>query len=412
LSRSTRAHTRSPTSSSTGAPLVPGFQAAGIPIGIKPNRASDLALIVSSPPARAAGVFTKNSVKSAPVLLSRARIRSGLCQAVIINSGNANACTGDRGFRDAMAMCRLTSRALGIDEGTVLVSSTGVIGVPLPMDKIRKGIPEVVRRLAATGIPEVAEAIRTTDRFTKLAWKRFPVDGRTVTVAGMAKGAGMICPQMATMLAYFLTDANAPVAVLRDLLRTGVANSFNRINVDGDSSTNDTVLLLANGLAGNPPLRQGTPSFEAFRSVLHSLMDELARMIVRDGEGSTKTVDILVRGAPTDRDARRIAYHLANSTLVKTSFYGEDMNWGRIVVAVGCSCPRTEQDKIDVSYDDVKVVKGGMSAGRLREEQARRILKLPSFRVTVDLHLGKGHYLVVTSDLSHEYVTLNASYRS
>ena len=222
----------------------------------------------------------------------------------------------------------------------------------------------------------------------------------------------MICPNMATMLAYFLTDLNAPVPVLRELLKTGVINSFNRINVDGDSSTNDTVLLLANGLAGNPPIVHGSRGYEAFRSTLHHLMEELARMIVSDGEGATKTVDIVVRNARTNADARKIAYHIANSSLVKTSFYGEDMNWGRIIVAAGCSDPHMEQDKIDIWYDTIRVVKGGVSSGRPQEERARKILTQPSFTITVDLHMGKGHYCVLTSDLSHEYITLNASYRS
>jgi len=393
-------------------PVVPGFLAAAVHAGIKPYPVKDLALIVSDPPARAVGVFTSNSVKAAPVLLTGARIRSGCCKAVIVNSGNANACTGDRGFRDAMAMCRWTSRAMGADEGAVFVCSTGVIGVPLPVAKIRKAIPKLVRILRPDGIPEVVQAIRTTDRFPKFLWEKTVVGGRSVTVCGIAKGAGMICPNMATMLAYFLTDLNAPVPVLRELLKTGVAKSFNRINVDGDGSTNDTVLLLANGVAGNPPVVHGSRGYDAFRSTLHHIMEELARMIVRDGEGSTKTVDIVVRNARTNADARKIAYHIANSSLVKTSFYGEDMNWGRIIVAVGCSNPHIEQDKIDIWYNATKVVKGGVSAGRPQEERARKVLKQPSFTITVDLHMGKGLYSVLTSDLSHEYITLNASYRS
>lgn len=392
--------------------VVPGFQAAGIHAGIKEHGLKDLGLIVSEVPARVAGVFTKNSVKASPVLVTKARIRSGMCRAVIVNSGNANACTGDRGVRDAMAMCRWAAQALRVREGMVLVASTGVIGVPLPAARIKKSIPELVRRLSPVGLLEFAEAIRTTDRFLKVVSGKTRVDGTTVSVCGVAKGAGMICPNMATMLSFILTDLEAPLPVLRQLLRAGVADSFNRIDVDGDASTNDMVLLLANGRAGNRPLVKGSAGYDAFSGLLHGLMNDLARMIVRDGEGATKTVDISVLGARTEADAKRLAYRLANSLLVKTSFYGQDMNWGRIVAAAGSSGVQIEPQKIDVWYGDVLVVKGGVSAGRRHEERARRILKRPSFSITVDLHAGNGRFSVVTSDLSHDYVSLNASYRS
>jgi len=392
--------------------VVPGFRAAGIHAGIKGHGLKDLGLIVSEVPARVAGVFTRNSVKASPVLVTKARIRSGMCRAVIVNSGNANACTGDRGVRDAMAMCRWTAQALGIEEGLVLVASTGVIGVPLPGACIKKSIPELVRRLSPAGLYEFAEAIRTTDRFLKVVSKKTTVEGTTVTVCGLAKGAGMICPNMATMLAFILTDVAAPLPVLRHLLRIGVADSFNRIDVDGDASTNDMVLLLANGCAGNRPLTKGSAGYDTFKAVLHGLMKDLARMIVRDGEGATKTVDISVLGARTEAEAKRIAYRLANSLLVKTSFYGQDMNWGRIVAAAGSCGVRIEPQKIDVWYGDVRVVKGGVSAGKRQEERARAVLERPSFSITVDLHAGNGRYCVVTSDLSHDYVSLNASYRT
>ncbi len=392
--------------------IVPGFRAAGIHAGIKGSKIKDLGLLVSDVPARVAGVFTRNNVKASPVLVTQARIRSGTCSAVIVNSGNANACTGDRGVRDAMAMCRWTAQALGVPEGMVLVASTGVIGVPLPIPRIRRAIPRLVKKLSPDGIVDLAEAIRTTDRFSKILCNSTTIDGKTVTICGVAKGAGMICPQMATMLAFIVTDVNAPQLVLRHLLRTGVASTFNRINVDGDASTNDMVLLLANGCAGNRPLQMGTATYEIFRSVLHHIMDHLARMIVKDGEGATKVVDITVRGTKSNGEARRIAYHVANSLLVKTSFYGQDMNWGRIVAAAGCSGVPIEPQKIDVWYGSVRVVKNGVSAGPKNEERARQVLKQPAFTITVDVHAGNGSYTVVTSDLSHEYVSLNASYRS
>ncbi len=391
---------------------VPGFRAAGLHAGIKKEKVPDLALIVSDPPARAAGIFTRNRIQSPAVRVSRGRIRGGTCGALLVNSGNANACTGERGLRDANGMCDGTARALRLDPGTVLVCSTGVIGEFLPTARIRKALPSLIRELKPQGLPAAAEAIRTTDRFPKNAWAETTVGGRKTTLFGMAKGAGMICPNMATMLAFFITDLKAPVPALRRLLKEGAAESFNRIHVDGDPSTNDTVLLLANGLADNRSAAVGTREYDAFASVLFPMMRELATKIVQDGEGATKVVELDVRGARTDADARRFAYHLANAVLVKTSFYGEDANWGRLMVALGGAGPRLDPEKIDIFYDRVPLVRNGVSTGTAQYKRATKVMKKEFFTVSIELNLGNGSCSMLTSDLTHDYVTLNAAYRT
>jgi glutamate N-acetyltransferase / amino-acid N-acetyltransferase len=390
--------------------LVPGFAAAGICGGIKTGRRRDLALIVSDPPARVAGLFTQNRVKAAPVLISQTRARIGPCMAVLINSGNANACTGDPGMKDAIRLCRWTAERLGVDEHNVLVASTGLIGKRLPVDRIRKALPRLLRRVRPAGILEAAEAIRTTDRFRKVLWKQTAIGGEPVTLCGIAKGAGMIRPRMATMLAFFLTDLRAPPAALRRLLQRGAEQSFNRICVDGDTSTNDTLLLLANGRARNRSAGVGSAEYAAFASVLYPMMDELATMIVRDGEGATKVVEIQIRGARSDDDANRLAYHLAISPLVKTSFYGRDPNWGRLMAALGCAGPWVHPQKIDIWYDRVCLVHRGIARSKERADKARKVLEKDAFVLAIDLHLGPGSARVLTSDLTHDYVSLNASY--
>lgn len=404
---------RKSSSGAEEAAVVPGYRAAGISAGIKKDGRKDLALIISDPPARAAGLFTRNRVQAAPVLIDKRRIRSGLCGAILANSGNANACTGEAGLSDALLLSRELARALGIAEQRILLASTGVIGERLPVSRIRKALPRLVAGLRSQGLDDAAEAIRTTDRFPKRLWRQASIQGKTVTLFGMAKGAGMICPNLATMLAFFLTDLNAPAPALRRMLRESAEESFNRIHVDGDASTNDTVLLLANGRAGNAPARHGTAAYTVFlRELLVPMMRELSRMIVRDGEGGTKTVQIRIQGARSAEDARKLAYKLANSALVKTSFYGEDINWGRLMAALGCAGPPVRPDRIDIFYDSIQVVRGGVLAGKARETQARQVLRKDAFSVTVDLHLGSASHWVVTSDLTHDYVSLNASYRS
>jgi len=412
VTKKNRSLTKEQRGRQEGRLLVPGFSAAGIHGGIKQGRRRDLALIVSDPPARAAGLFTQNRIKAAPVLISQTRARTGLCRAVLINSGNANACTGDPGLRDAIRLCQRTAKQLAVDEHEVLIASTGVIGQRLPVHRIRNALPRLFQRVRPEGLMDAAEAIRTTDRFRKVLWSQAAVGSERVTLCGIAKGAGMIRPHMATMLAFFLTDLKAPDAALRRVLLEGAERSFNRICVDGDTSTNDTVLLLANGRAGNRSAKVGSAEYDAFASVLFPMMDELATMIVRDGEGATKVVELRIMGARSDDEANRLAYHLAISPLVKTSFYGRDPNWGRLMAALGCAGPWVHPQRIDVYYDQVCLVRKGVGQGKKRTDQAKRVLKKDAFALTIDLHIGTGSARVLTSDLTHDYVTLNASYPS
>lgn len=312
---------------------VPGFVGGAIAADIKKKEKKDLAIVFSEVPACAAGVFTTNRVQAAPVRIDKERIASGRAQAIVANSGNANACTGSRGIEDATAMARATAKALGIADELVLVASTGVIGQPLNLSAMEAAIPKLSGQLSRTGLFEVAQAIMTTDTFPKAASRKVFVGERAFSVAAVAKGAGMIRPDMATMLCFVCTDVSATPQVLDAILRKAVAQSFNAITVDGDTSTNDTVLVLANGLSG---VNLGEASCaEAFQKTLNEVLSTLAFQIVQDGEGATKLVRVEVKGAATDEDARKVAYTIAESPLVKTALFGEDANWGRIMAAIG-----------------------------------------------------------------------------
>jgi len=391
---------------------VQGFRFATRAAGIRKANRADLALIVSEVPARSAGVFTTNKVVAAPVTLTLPRIRQGRCQAILVNSGNANACTGDQGLQDAVRCGELAASSLGISPELVAVSSTGVIGAPLPMDRFEEHVPLLAADLSADGAMAVAGAMMTTDSFAKVSSVEGEAGGRPYRILGLAKGAGMIHPNMATMLAFVLTDAEVEPALLDQALRQGVDLSFNSITVDRDTSTNDMVLLLANGLAANPVIRQGTPEGEAFCRALNGILLDLAKMIVRDGEGATKLVEIRLRGAVNDLQARQAACSVATSNLVKTAFFGEDANWGRIIAAVGYSEAEVDPGKIDIFFGDVQVVRNGLTTGKVLEEAATAILKTPEFTVTVDLHLGDGGASYYTSDLTYDYVKINAAYRT
>jgi glutamate N-acetyltransferase/amino-acid N-acetyltransferase len=391
---------------------VRGFKFAARPAGIKKSGKLDLALIYSEVPARCAGVFTTNKVVAAPVVVTTPRVRQGYCQAILVNSGNANACTGEQGLRDALRCGELTAHALGIAEDLVAVSSTGVIGAPLPMDKFERHIPLLPPDFNAEHAGRVAEAIMTTDAFVKLASVTGSVDGQDYTILGMAKGAGMIHPNMATMLAFVCTDAVVEPRLLDKALRQAVEGSFNSITVDGDTSTNDMVIVLANGLSGNREIRGGSAEGDAFAGELAGVLLELAKMIVRDGEGATKLVEVVVRGARNDAEARLAARSVATSSLVKTAFFGEDANWGRIIAAVGYSGAEVDPDTVEILFGEVPVVRGGVSTGKELEEQATAVLKTPEFTVTVDLHLGGGRSAYYTSDLTYDYVKCNAAYRT
>lgn len=388
---------------------VKGFKFASRAAGIKRSGKPDLTLIYSEVAARCAGVFTTNKVVAAPLVVSQPRVRSGLCQAVLVNSGNANACTGEQGLQDALRCGALTAQALGIVEALVAVSSTGVIGQVLPMEKFERHIPGLASELAPNGALQSAEAIMTTDAFVKISGRR--VDNE-YTLLGLAKGAGMIHPNMATMLGFVLTDALVEPALLEEALRSGVDQSFNSITVDRDTSTNDMVLLLANGQAGNAEITRGSEAAKVFTAQLQAVLLDLAKMIVRDGEGATKLVQIHVQGARDGADARKAAYSVATSNLVKTAFFGEDANWGRIIAAVGYSGADVDPNQVEIRFGMVPVVQAGISTGKELEEQATAVLKTAEFTVTIDLHLGAGEADYYTSDLTYDYVRINGSYRS
>lgn len=392
--------------------IVPGFKAAGAAAGIKKHGGLDLALIVADGPAAAAGVFTRNRVKAAPVLVCRERLRQGAAQAVLINSGNANACTGPQGLAAARATCREAARLLHLKESLVLPCSTGVIGQPLPVGKIVQPLPGLVRSLRPEGLPEAARAIMTTDTRPKTAHTQAKVGGTQVTVAGIAKGAGMIHPDMATLLAFVLTDAAIDAKALKVFLKEAADQSFNRITVDGDTSTNDTVLLLAGGRAGNEPWGPGSPASGKFQEVLSAVMQDLARQVVADGEGVTRVYRILVQGAATPAEAQKAAATVAASPLVKTAMAGADVNWGRLMAALGRSGARFDPAKVDIAFGDRLVVQSGQGLGEQAEAAAQKLILSGPF--TISIHLNNGtfsdHY--DTCDLTEDYIKINASYRS
>ena len=388
----------------------PGFQAAGVICGLKKNGQKDLGLIYSEAPANVAGVFTQNRIQAAPVQLDRQRITRGVCRALIVNSGNANCCTGEQGMRDAMQMASFAAAGVGVAEDEVLVSSTGVIGEPLPVEKIKIALPALVDALHGEGIHDFAEAIMTTDTTPKVISRCGELDGKVFTVTGVAKGAGMIRPDMATLLCFVMTDIQAAPVLLTEMLKDAVDLSLNRITVDGDTSTNDTVLLMANGLSGVEVINDAQR--DVFQPVLDDVLISLAKWLIKDGEGATKLVEIVVTGAESDRDARRIADTVANSNLFKTALFGEDANWGRILAAAGRAGVAVDPEKMDVRFGPVLMVQDGMGCGKTAEAEATKILKQPEFDITIDLKLGKGHASVLTCDFSIDYVKINADYRS
>lgn len=387
-----------------------GFQAAGIAAGLKKAGGLDLGLIYSDRPASVAGVFTRNRVPAAPVVLDRQRVTAGQCQAVIANSGGANCCTGAQGMADAREMAFLAANGLNIAEEGVLVASTGVIGQRLPMESIRAGTPALVAALRPDGFSHLAEAIMTTDTHPKIVSRQAEIGGVPFSVVGVAKGSGMIRPDMATMLCFVCTDLIAPPETLQLSLIAATHRSFNRITVDGDTSTNDTILLLANGASGadiEGPLGLGT-----FQAVLDEVLLALAKMVVRDGEGASKLAEIAVRGAASDADAACVAQTVANSNLVKTALFGEDANWGRIMAAVGRAGVPVEPDRIAIDFNEVRMVEKGMGRGLEAEQAATEVLKTPEFVITIDLGMGDARDSVFTCDFSLDYVRINADYRS
>jgi glutamate N-acetyltransferase/amino-acid N-acetyltransferase len=390
--------------------MCPGFKFAGIASGLKKDGRKDLALIYSETIANVAGVFTRNQVKAAPVIVDMQRIVSGICRAVIANSGNANCCTGEKGIRDAMSTAHWTAQELELPEEQVLVASTGVIGEPLPVDKIQKALPDLVKALDSDRASDFAQAIMTTDTMPKVVSRTGNLNGKTFTVTGIAKGSGMIRPDMATLLCFIMTDAAAEPHLLKELLSASTDRTLNRISVDGDTSTNDTALLIANGLSGIALNKEAAR--KQFQQILDEVMMTLAKQLVKDGEGATKLVEIVVKGAKSNDDALQVAETVAHSNLLKTALFGEDANWGRILAAVGRSGVPIKPDAIDVYFADVLMVRNGMGCGKKAEADATKILRQPEFILTIDLKTGGGLASVFTCDFSIDYVKINASYRS
>ncbi|HDG97434.1 MAG TPA: bifunctional glutamate N-acetyltransferase/amino-acid acetyltransferase ArgJ [Desulfobacterales bacterium] len=390
--------------------VVPGFKASAVSAGLKKDGGLDMALIYCEVEATAAGVFTTNKVKAAPVLLTMKNIKAGTARAIIANSGNANACTGARGMSDAKDTALVLAKEMALNAEDVLVCSTGVIGLPLDLEKVSAAVPRLVAGLSERGLEQAARAIMTTDTFPKISYREGQVGGKPFKMAGIAKGAGMIMPNMATMLCFILTDVRIDRETLSNSLSWAVDRTFNRITVDGDTSTNDCVLAMASGMAGNGPLSESDG--EAFRGVLREVAEELALMIVRDGEGATKTVKVLVKGAPDPDSALTAARTVANSLLVKTAFYGSDPNWGRIMAALGRSGIPMEENKVDIWIDDIQIVTKGLGPGGVQESKAAQVMKRDNFLLMIDLNMGPYQEQMWTCDISHEYVSINADYRT
>jgi glutamate N-acetyltransferase / amino-acid N-acetyltransferase len=392
------------------APL--GFRAAGLHCGIKKPGLLDLALVVSDQRGPIAGMFTTNQVVAAPVTLDRRHLRRGVARAILINSGNANACTGHQGMAAARKTATLVARTLDSPVHEVFIGSTGVIGRALPVDRIINALPELFKRLSPTGGAQAARAILTTDLKPKSVVRSTRINGRLITIGGMAKGSGMIHPSMATMLAYLTTDASIARRALQRALTHAVDGSFNCISVDGDTSTNDTVLCLANGMARNRQIKEGTPAFRRFVKLLTETCVPLALAICRDGEGVTKVVKIEVTGAANPVHARAVAQTIGTSNLVKTALFGEDANWGRVMAAIGRAGVPLNPNRITLSFDGVPMVRRGVGLGLVAERRIAKVFRRKEFTITVGLGQGRHGAHLWTTDLSYDYVRINASYRS
>jgi glutamate N-acetyltransferase/amino-acid N-acetyltransferase len=387
-----------------------GFLFSTVKAAIKKPGRKDLAIIFSEVQANVAGTFTNNNVKAAPVQIDIKRIKSGRGQAIIVNSWNANACTGKKGLNDALEIIRSVGAGLKIKPSLIYICSTGVIGTLLPMERIKPKISELINNLGKSALKDVAEAIMTTDTFTKMVTSKVKVGRKTGCIAGICKGAGMICPHMATLLCFLITDIAVEQKTLDRALHDAVENSFNMITVDGDRSTNDTVLMMANGMLGNSHITEKSESYPSFKKALFNITQELSRLIVRDGEGATKFIEIEVKGAKSKKDARNAAFAVANSNLVKTAIYGNDANWGRIMSALGYSGIAMKEDRIDVYFGKIKIVGRGVGTGR--DKEANEILKKKDIKIIIDLKLGKSSARVFTCDLTEQYVKVNAAYRT
>jgi len=396
-----------------------GFRAGTAACGIKAFTAGasaiptgqrdDLAVIQSTSPCDAGGVFTTNKIKSASVVIDELHLQHNRVQALVVLSGNANACTGAQGFKDALQMAKLTADRLDLDPDQVLVGTTGVIGRYLPMDAVKAGIAAASSALSSDHGIDAARAIMTTDTVPKTAQMEIEIGGRTVRVGGMCKGSGMIHPNMATMLAYITTDAAVEPGLMARLARPVADRSFNQVTIDGDSSTNDTFLLLANGAAGNAPVSHGTPEAAGLEAAIVDVARELARAIARDGEGATKMIAVRVQGAESDHEARTAARAVASSSLVKTAVHGGDPNWGRIVCALGYSGAELALDRLHLSIGGLVVFERGAGVD-VDLSAVRRAFEQPEIEIVATLGLAGGHAEAWGCDLSEEYVRINAEY--
>lgn len=397
---------------SDGITAVPGIRASGVHGGLKSENQKDVALIVADSPTVAAGVFTRNRVCAATVLLSREHLTDQVAQAIVVNSGNANACTGEQGLDNARKMATLVGDKLNVHPRNVLVSSTGVIGVQLPMDAIMRGIDRAADALHEDGGHDAAQAIMTTDTVPKEVAAEVEIGGRTVRIGGMTKGAGMIAPNMATMLAFLATDVNIAGAPLQEALRRSVDKSFNRVTVDTDRSTNDTVQILATGSARNPEITEASgKDFDAFCKGLEFVSIKLAKKIAQDGEGATKLIEVVVKNAKNETEAESAARAVAESPLVKTAVFGKDANWGRIMMAVGKSEARFDPYQVDVWLGGYQLVKNGMDSG-FDEEKATQLFSEDTVVITANLNAGDAEATMWTCDYSYDYIKINADYRT
>jgi glutamate N-acetyltransferase/amino-acid N-acetyltransferase len=394
---------------STSKISVPGFLANGVSAGIKGGDQKDLGLIFSTVPAKVAALFTKNTFKAAPLLIDAERVKRGIAQAIFTNSGCANAATGKEGMADALAVSAAAAKQLKIPEEHLLVCSTGVIGRRLPVRKIEAGIGKLVKGLHEYGIEDAEAAMMTTDKYPKIAIRKGIVGAKDITICGIAKGAGMIEPNMATLLTYVMTDALIDAKALNTVFHQVIDSTFNAVSVDGCMSTNDTAVILANGLAGNNPLERAQARLQRFREMLTDVMAELSTAVVKDGEGATKFITIMVEGAKSKSDARRVAYSIANSNLVKTAIFGEDPNWGRILAAIGASGILLEKEKVSLSIGNVNVFAQDAPAN-IAPARLKEIFQGGNMDIRVGLGGGDKSYSVYTSDLSYDYVKINADY--
>jgi glutamate N-acetyltransferase/amino-acid N-acetyltransferase len=399
-----------------GITAIQGVRAAGVACGIKKpeaiaayynGNAMDLAIICIDKPATAAGVFTTSKTKAAPVIVSQEHIKDGKAQVIVANSGNPNACTGERGLKDARRMTELVAQELNVDPELVLMGETGRIGIFLPMDSVGKGIKMAAAELSEDGGHNAALAIMTTDTFPKEVAVEFDLQNKKACIGGICKGAGMIEPNMATMLCFIATDVSIDHILLQEALKSAVNKSFNMISIDGDMSTNDTVIILANGKAGNDTIDKKDSDYTIFSQALDFVTLSLAKMIVKDGEGATKFVELRIKGAKTYEDAKTAGHVIARSPLCKTAMFGEDPNWGRLMASLGASGIEMDGSTVDIWLDDLKIVENSVDSGYIKEK-AEEIVKKDEYVITIDLKIGEAQAIVWTCDMSYDYIKCNA----